>query len=97
METVLPMYAWYIKWIKETFPTLNLDCPQKAGPTYVTNWQFEYLGNETIKMFTAPFYGSFFPNGVYRNTIKFYTKTDPMAYMFQYFIEHRVRLGDEIF
>jgi hypothetical protein len=97
IDTILPLYAETIKYFKMIFPSLNFDCPVKPGPNYIANYTSETLDVKNTDAIMKSMYGISFPNGVYRQTLKIYTKTDPMVYMFTYYIEHRERLGDETF
>jgi hypothetical protein len=97
MESILPLYAVIIKWIKKSFPSLNTECPLKSGPFYVTNFTDSISSDNTFDKVAKPLYDGLFLNGAYLHTIKFYTKTGPMVFMFVLFMEHRDRLGDENF
>jgi hypothetical protein len=96
--TVMPMYAKTIEYFKQTFSYMSFDCPFKPGPRYVANYTRELLDAKSLDELLKSFYGLVqFPNGIYRNTLKLYTKTDPMVYIITFYGEHRNRLGDETF
>lgn len=85
MGNIFPLYAQTLEYYKSLFPSLNLNCPIKPGPFYVMNYIVENL-NET-------FFGSPLPNGIYRYSIKTFTKTDPMVFMVQW----QTEVGAEVF
>jgi hypothetical protein len=97
MASLLLLYADTIDWWKMMFPSINFDCPFKRGPNY-GNFSGETLDEETYDAIIKSLFGVMkFPNGVYRNTIKLYIKTDPMVLMFTFYVEHHTGFGEESF
>jgi hypothetical protein len=95
--TFFPHYAKHFE-IFEKLTNISLKCPLQAGPYYLMNYTDKVQG-KTTKMNNDDKIGVGIdiPNGIYRYTIKLFTKQDPLGFFVQWRTEIRDRLAEEDF
>lgn len=96
---VLPMYKEMFDKAAEMFPWMPSKCPVKPGKFYVMNhsqYQPEVKLTDVVNTKSSSNF-QYYPNGIYRPTVKLFTKDDPFVFVVQWQIEVKERLGEEEF
>jgi hypothetical protein len=83
-------------------PNMTLDCPWMPGKYYTyinesSEIEKEFKGQNTSDIDNKSSFGIELPNGRYRYSLKFSTKTDPFVYFVQWQTDIRIRMNDENF